>query len=96
MTDNKKVSFSGTDDALKNGGKVEIYRDGKLKTTKTPNADGKWSTDIKEKKNGTYEYRVRYVDASGNEIEKSDEYRVKIDTEDPRITDLPLFLSRCV
>lgn len=94
LTDSKEISFSGTDEALKNGGKVEIYREGKLKTTETPNADGKWSTKVKEKKDGTYEYRIRYIDAGGNEIEKSSEYRVKIDTEDPRITDLPLFLSK--
>lgn len=93
LTDNKTISFRGSDESIK-GGKVEIYRDGDLKKTESVGDSGEWSLRMKEKKNGTYEYRVRYLDASGNEIDKSDEYRVKIDTEDPRITDLPLFLMK--
>ena len=93
LTDNKTISFSGSDESIK-GGKVEIYREGDLKKTESVGDSGEWSLRMKEKKNGTYEYRVRYLDASGNEIDKSDEYRVKIDTEDPRITDLPLFLMK--
>ena len=93
LTDNKTISFRGSDESIK-GGKVEIYREGDLKKTESVGDSGEWSLRMKEKKNGTYEYRVRYLDASGNEIDKSDEYRVKIDTEDPRITDLPLFLMK--
>ena len=93
LTDNKTISFRGSDESIK-GGKVEIYRGGDLKKTESVGDSGEWSLRMKEKKNGTYEYRVRYLDASGNEIDKSDEYRVKIDTEDPRITDLPLFLMK--
>ena len=93
LTDNKTISFRGSDESRK-GGKVEIYRGGDLKKTESVGDSGEWSLRMKEKKNGTYEYRVRYLDASGNEIDKSDEYRVKIDTEDPRITDLPLFLMK--
>jgi hypothetical protein len=93
LTSEKTISFSGTDAEL-SGGMVEIYREGKLKTSEKVGSDGKWSLRVKEKKNGTYEYRVRYVNASGAEIEKSSEYRVKIDSEDPEITDLPLFLMK--
>ncbi len=91
LTSSKTISFSGSDEALLGGGKVELYREGKLKTTVSAKSDGSWSTKVKEKKNDTYEYKVRYLNASGGEIEVSATFRVKIDSEDPEITDLPLF-----
>lgn len=93
ITSSKTISFSATDDAVK-GGKVEVYREGKLKITVSASSEGKWSAKIKEKDSGTRDYKVRYLDASGSEVAKSSTYRVKVDNEDPRITDLPLFFMK--
>jgi hypothetical protein len=93
VTNNESLSFKGSDDALK-GGKVEIYRNGKVKTTVSASSDGSWSTKVREKDNDTFKYKVRYIDAGGAEIEMSATFHIKVDDSDPKITDLPLFLFK--
>ena len=93
MTDDSKLSFKGSDADIKNG-KVEIYREGKLKDSTKVDGDGNWSIKVTEKENGTSRYAVRYIDANGNEVDKSASYNVFVDDKDPEITDLPRFLTK--
>lgn len=93
MTDDPSLSFKGSDSDIKNG-KVEIYRDGKLKDSTKVDGDGNWSIKVTEKENGTSRYAVRYIDADGNEVDKSASYNIFVDDEDPEITDLPRFLTK--
>ncbi len=93
MTDDSKLSFEGSDADIKNG-KVEIYREGKLKDSTKVDGDGNWSIKVTEKENGTSRYAVRYIDADGNEVDKSASYNVFVDDKDPEITDLPRFLTK--
>lgn len=93
MTDDPSLSFKGSDSDIKNG-KVEIYRDGKLKDSTKVDGEGNWSIKVTEKENGTSRYAVRYIDADGNEVDKSASYNIFVDDEDPEITDLPRFLTK--
>lgn len=93
MTDDSKLSFKGSDADIKNG-KVEIYREGKLKDSTKVDGDGNWSIKVTENESGTSRYAVRYIDANGNEVDKSASYNVFVDDKDPEITDLPRFLTK--
>lgn len=93
MTDDSKLTFKGSDADIKNG-KVEIYREGKLKDSTKVSSSGDWSIKVTERENGTFRYAVRYLDASGNEVDKSASYSILVDDKDPEITDLPLILSK--
>ncbi len=93
MTNDSRLSFKGSDDDIKNG-KVEVYREGKLKDKTSVNGNGDWSIKVTEKENGSFRYSIRYLDMNGNEIDKSATYTIFVDDKDPEITDLPLFLSK--
>lgn len=93
MTDDSKLSFKGSDSDIKNG-KVEIYREGKLKDSTKVDSNGDWSIKVTEKENGTSRYAVLYIDADGNEVDKSASYNIFVDDKDPEITDLPRFLTK--
>ena len=56
-------------------------------------SDGKWKLDVDEDDNKTYEYKIKYFDASGNQID-SKKYKVKIDSKDPEFTNLPAKLHK--
>ncbi len=100
LSKNKKVyskkgdiSFKGKAKGLE-GGKVKLYIDGQEKEEVVIGADGKWKIENRLKKNGTRTMQFRYFDRGGKLIDKSSEYKVRLDTHDPKFTDLPLFLNK--
>ncbi len=88
----KKFSFKGDVDGL-SGGRVVAYVDGD-EYDDTDVKNGEWKISIKTKKSNTYEIKFKFYDASGNEIDESLKYEVKVDTEDPDVYDLPAFLTK--
>ncbi len=88
----KKFSFRGEDSVLA-GGTVKLYKGSKLEDEDIVDEDGNWKVRIKEKKNGTNTYKIKYYNEGGDKI-KSKEYKISIDLDDPEFTDLPSELSK--
>lgn len=91
--DDKSISFKGANDDIQNG-KVKIYSGNDLKKEITAGSDGKWKAEVKVKSNGDYKFRLEYYNSNGDKVADSKKYIVKVDTEDPEFTDLPLFLNK--
>jgi hypothetical protein len=92
-SDDKSVSFQGGNSDIANG-KVKILEDGDVKKEITVGADGNWKSSYKVKKDGSYKFKVAYFDSNGAQVAESSEQKVKVDTTDPKFTDLPLALSK--
>ncbi|MFA4817209.1 MAG: cohesin domain-containing protein [Parcubacteria group bacterium] len=92
-SDNNKFYFKGKSIDLANG-KVAIYEGGDKKAETTVGADGSWKLTAKPKKDGKYEYRLKYYDGNGQEIGQSSKYSVRVDTKSPQFTDLPSLLNK--
>lgn len=89
----KKISFQGESSDIKNG-KVKIYSGNDLKKEADVNGEGKWKTDVKLSKDGDYKLKLEYYSSAGEKVAESKRYQVKIDTEDPEFSDLPLALNK--
>jgi len=92
-SDSKNISFQGGNDDIKDG-KVKIYSGNDLKKEITANGSGKWETEVKVKSDGDYKFRLEYYNSAGDKVADSKKYIVKVDTEDPKFTDLPFFLNK--
>lgn len=86
-TKKHKPTLKGQSDILKNG-EIKIYKNKtKIKTIKI-DSNGKWSDEIKLKHNKTYNLKIKYIDQYGG-ILKTEKFKLKVDSEDPVITDFP-------
>ncbi len=88
----KEFSFKGDDNALA-GGEVRLYKGSSKEDKDSVGSNGEWQLKVKEKDNKTYDYKIKYYDASGKEI-KSKKFSVKVDAQDPELTDLPAKLYK--
>ncbi|KKP67566.1 MAG: outer membrane protein domain-containing protein [Candidatus Moranbacteria bacterium GW2011_GWE1_35_17] len=88
----KEFSFKGEDVSLA-GGTVKLFEGSDEKDDDVIGADGKWKLDVDEDDNKTYEYKIKYYNASGVQIE-SKKYKVKIDSKNSEFTDLPAKLHK--
>lgn len=89
----RKISFQGESSDIKNG-KVKIYEGSDLKEEVSADGEGKWKTSVKMKKDGNFKFKLEYYTSAGEKVAESKKYAVKIDTEDPEFTDLPLALNK--
>ena len=81
------------------GGKVKIkYKRGSDSDTEEVDIDldGKWSEKVDFDKDGTYKIKFYFYDADGNEVGDKGYYKMRIDTEDPVIDDMPGHLTKRV
>jgi len=85
--------FKGETSGLANG-RVDIYAGKEKAGTATISEGGQWSKSIHLKKDGTYQISFRYYDQAGNLIKTSSSSKVEVDTESPKFTDLPRFLTK--
>jgi hypothetical protein len=92
-TKSKTISFKGANSLIANGS-VQLYRGGTLVQTATTDTTGAWSIKLKEKKDTTVTFYLRYLDGAGVELGTSAGYKIKIDTQKPKITNLPIFLTK--
>ena len=92
-SDSRKISFKGSSENIK-GGKVRIYKNGKLEKEIKVGSDSEWKEKIKVKRDDNYEFEVEYLNSRGQQVAKSKKYKVKVDTESPEFTDLPLLLNK--
>jgi hypothetical protein len=92
-TKSKTISFKGNNSLIANGS-VQLYRGGTLVQTATTDATGAWNLKLKEKKDTTVTFFLRYLDGVGVELGTSAGYKIKIDTQKPKITNLPIFLTK--
>ncbi len=96
---NDEIKFKGKYPELA-GGKVVIeYKKGSSSSdeeTADINQNGDWSKKVKFDKNGSYKITFIYYDKNGKEIGKKGPYNIKIDTEKPKIDDLPGTLNKKV
>ena len=86
----RKVTFYGTAPRAA-GGTVVCNADGEERTTVA--ADGTWSLKVKLKDNKKHKMKLRYFNRNGTEI-VVDTYTIRIDTEKPKIVDLPEVLYK--
>jgi hypothetical protein len=87
------LRFQGNTSGLENG-RVEIYSGNKKLGTNTISSGGKWSKRLKVRKNAVYSFSFRYFDVSENLVERSKSFKIRVDTESPRFTNLPKYLSK--
>ncbi len=92
-TKSKTISFKGANSLIANGS-VQLYRGGTLVQTTPADATGAWNLKLKEKKDTTVTFYLRYLDGAGTELGTSAGYKIKIDTQKPKITNLPIFLTK--
>jgi hypothetical protein len=92
-TKSKTISFKGNNSLIANGS-VQLYRGSTLVQTASADTTGTWSIKIKEKKDTTVTFYLRYLDGVGVELGTSAGYKIKIDTQKPKITNLPIFLTK--
>lgn len=92
-SNDEKISFQGESSDIKNG-KVKIFAGSELKKETDVDGEGKWKTNVKLKKDGDYKFNLEYYTSSGEKVAESKKYAVKLDTEDPEFTDLPLALNK--
>ena len=92
-TKSKTISFKGANSLIANGS-VQLYRGGTLVQTTPADATGAWNIKVKEKKDTTVTFYLRYLDGAGTELGTSAGYKIKIDTQKPKITNLPIFLTK--
>jgi hypothetical protein len=92
-TKSKTLTFKGNNSLIANGS-VQLYRGGTLVQTTTTDATGAWNLKLKEKKDTTVTFYLRYLDSGGTELGTSAGYKIKIDTQKPKITNLPIFLTK--
>ncbi len=92
-TKSKTISFKGANSLIANGS-VQLYRGGALVQTTPADATGAWNIKVKEKKDTTVTFYLRYLDGAGTELGTSAGYKIKIDTQKPKITNLPIFLTK--
>lgn len=92
---NRKFYFKGrSSDVDITGGKVAIFEGSKRKAETDVEKDGSWKLRAKSKKDGKYQYRLKYYNKNGQEIGQSSKYTVIVDTEKPVITNLPMALTK--
>lgn len=90
----RSVKFSGTVLALA-GGEVKIYDDNdRLGTASIASSDGDWGRTITFKDGKTYDLEFKFYDEHGTKIETKKTYRLFVDSEDPKFTDLPSKLTK--
>jgi hypothetical protein len=92
-TKSKTLTFKGSNSLIANGS-VQLYRGGTLIQTVSADATGTWNIKLKEKKDTTVTFYLRYLDGAGTELGTSAGYKIKIDTQKPKITNLPIFLTK--
>ena len=79
------------------GGKVVIkYKRGSDSEEEIVDVDqnGNWSKKIGFDKDGTYKIKFTFFDKDGKEVGEKGYYKIKIDTEDPKIADMPGKLNK--
>jgi hypothetical protein len=92
-TKSKTISFKGNNSLIADGS-VQLYRGGTLVQTATADATGAWNLKLKEKKDTTVTFYLHYLDGAGVELGTSAGYKIKIDSQKPKITNLPIFLTK--
>ncbi len=90
----KSVTFNGVQEALK-GGVVKIYDNKKkLGEAKINASDGKWSKSISFSNGKSYRLKFKFYDKHGDKIASKGAYKLFVDSEKPRFTDLPKTLTK--
>ena len=87
-----QVTFEGKIPELA-GGWVIVSAKGGSDRKATIASDGAWSQKMDLDEDKTITIYIKYYDKNGNEID-SDKYKIRVDVEDPKITDLPVKLTK--
>ncbi|MEF3692266.1 MAG: cohesin domain-containing protein [Candidatus Moraniibacteriota bacterium] len=91
----EKTTFKGKSEYLRNG-KVQVYVDGKMKEEIEADSEGNWKVKVRFKEDGTYSLKLHYLNSSGDLLDKSSSYRVKLDTKDPEFDSIPPIINKQV
>jgi|GEM_PF-3310745 len=92
-----KVKFKGNFEDISGGEVVIKYKgsDSGEEIVKVDN-NGEWSKNIKFDKEGNYRVKFIFFDSNKREVGSRGYYKIKIDTKDPTIGNLPAMVSKRV
>ena len=89
----KTISFKGETESMENG-YVKIYNRKDLLKTSSIGSDGKWDQDVHIDDSGLAKISFKYFSSSDELLKETGEFKIFIDTEDPKFTDLPKILRK--
>lgn len=88
----KEFSIKSRQEELRNG-RVVLKKDGKTISEINVDGEGNWKIETGKQNDGDKKYTLEYYDSAGNMVAEK-KYEIKVDTKDPKFTDLPSVLVK--